>query len=120
MKFKTKIVSDRVTKTACRPTSVIRASDGKVLGVYESRKACAIALGIDSPTVSTMLYGYYGKDTKLVDEKHGILKLFDGIAKSPPKPPRVRKPAAPRVKKPAAMTAARSPWPFASVPDVTN
>jgi hypothetical protein len=93
MKFKTKIVSDRTAKTACRPTSVIRASDGKVLGVYESRKACAIALGIDSPTVSSILLGYYGKSTKIVDEKHGTLTLVDGIAKSPLRV-RIRKPKA--------------------------
>ena len=90
MKFKTTIVSDRTTKTACRPTSVVRASDGKLLGVFESRKACALALGIDSPMVSTILHGYYGKSTNIVDAKHGILKLVDGVVQPPPKAPRVR------------------------------
>lgn len=90
MKFKTKVVSDRPAKTACRPTSVVRASDGKLLGVYESRKACAIALGIDSPTVSLILYGYAGS-AKIVDEKHGVLKLVDGVVTPPPKPKRIRK-----------------------------
>ena len=102
MKFKTTIVSDRQTKTACRPTSVLRASDGKLLGVYESRKACAIALGIDSPTVSCLIHGYYGRTTNLVDARHGVLRIVDGVVTPPPpaKRIRVRKPSA------AAITAA--------------
>lgn len=101
MKFKTKIVSDRPTKTACRPCSVIKVSDGRVLANFESRKACALALGVDSPTVSILINGGYGYAQRIIDARHGELKIVDGI-KEVTKPAR-KKPA------PKPMVAA---WPF--------
>ena len=119
MKFKTTVISNKGQKSAKRPCTVIRVSDNKVLENFESRKACAIALGLDSPTISLVLHGYTARDFKIVDAKHGELKVVDGIVEKPkPKRPSRAKPKAssdeapniivPVVKKFAA-------WPYPTV-----
>lgn len=75
-KFKTELIKEG-SKTASRPCSVIRASDGKVLESFNSRRECAVALGIDSPTVSNMIYGR-PSGSKLIDARYGELKIIDG------------------------------------------
>lgn len=95
IKFNTTIVSDNPTRTACRPCSVIRVSDGRVLANFESRKACAIALGIDSPAVSNLINKTYGYNFRIVDKKHGQLQIVDGIREIT-KPTRKKKPDEPK------------------------
>ena len=79
MKFNTQIISDSSGRTASRPCSVIRVSDGRVLANFESRKACALALGIDSPSVSNLINKSYGYNFRIVDKRHGQLQIVDGI-----------------------------------------
>lgn len=104
IKFKAKIVSDKPTRTACRPCSVIKKSDGRVLANFESRKACAIALGVDSPTISVLINGGYGYTRRIVDDKHGELQVVDGIRE-------IAKPT--RKKKPPVAKPIVAVWPYA-------
>lgn len=105
IKFKAKIVSDKPTRTACRPCSVIKKSDGRVLANFESRKACAIALGVDSPTISVLINGY---TCRIVDDKHGELQVVDGIRE-------ITKPT--RKKKLPVAKPIVAAWPYATSAD---
>lgn len=83
MTYKATIVPTDPTYKRTKPCRVVKVENGRVLSRHESRVACAKALGIHQAYVSLLIHGQL--KSRLVDEKHGELKILDG-AYAPKKP----------------------------------